>query len=476
MSDRPKRTAESTGGSFARWWPLAVLALVAGLLRFAIAEATYPVRVRGDEAYYVFVAGEIAVGHGHVHPGPGHDRAKRPPLQAWILSRFLDADWNETEDRAVDSIHRLVRVEVALGTLLVVAVYLLGRAWFGPKAGLLAGLVAAFDPTLVAYSHYLWSETLCALLVAFGILGVVVAARSGSRVAVALGGIAFGLGALTREVALPVAAACAVWLAWRARPGTRRVGLANAALLLVATTAVVLPWTIRNFRVFHRFVPVSTIGWMAIAEGNTLDAEHWFRTPPKVAALRDEVAEGKDEIERDAIARRYALDRIRAEQPWWVFEKLLRNTALLLSPDSNLLLKLREGAYGSIDPAWVRLLEAATLLSFVAVFSLVCLGIAGAPSDARVLSLSILGVVLALHVVSNAVSRFRVPWMPLLIVLASAAAVDLSGTLRRASPRARILAAAVFLYFLAVCVPYHRAELAALWECRAPAAAPPDAD
>ena len=447
-----------------------MLALVAGLLRFGIAEATFPVRHRGDEAYYAFVAGEIAAGHGHVHPGPAHDRAKRPPLQAWLLSRFLDANWNETEERSMESIHRLVRVEVGLGTLLVVAIYLLGRAWFGPRVGLLAGIVAAFEPTLVAYSHYLWSETLCALLIACGILGVVVAsrtdaARSGSRLAVALGGVAFGLATLTREVALPVAAICAAWLAWRTRPGERRLGLANGAVLLAATVAVVLPWTVRNYRLFHRFVPVSTIGWMAIAEGNTLDAEHWFRAPPDVAALRAAVAQGKDELERDAIARRHALESIRAEQPAWVFEKLVRNTALLLSADSNLLLKLREGAYGSVDPVRIRFLEAASILSFVATFCLACLGIAGASPDSRLLSLSILGVALALHVVSNAVSRFRVPWMPLLVVFASAAAIDPVGSFRRASPRARGIAAAVLLYFLAVCVPYHRAELSALWQC-----------
>jgi 4-amino-4-deoxy-L-arabinose transferase-like glycosyltransferase len=457
----------------ARWWPLAALALVAGLLRFWIAESTYPVRLRGDEVYYVRVAGEIAAGHGHVHPVT-QDRAKRPPLQAFVLSRFLDADWNTTEEKALESIHHLVRVEVVLGTLLVVAIYLLGRAWFGPKIGLLAGIVAALEPTLVAYSHYLWSETLCALLLAAALLGVVLAARGGSRIAAIAAGLSFGLATLTREVALPVAAVCACWLAWKARPGEKRLAVANGAILLAATVAVVLPWTIRNYRLFHRFVPVSTIGWMAIAEGNTLDAEHWFREPPKVAALRAEVAQGKDEIERDAIARRWALDRIGAEQPSWVFEKLLRNTALLLSPDSNLLLKLREGAYGSVAPARIRCLEAASLLIFIATLGLACLGLAGASPDARALALSIFAIVLALHVVSNAVSRFRVPWMPLLIVLASVAAVDVAGSFRRASPRAKVITAAVILYFLAVCVPYHRAELAALWECRTPAQ--PEAD
>jgi 4-amino-4-deoxy-L-arabinose transferase-like glycosyltransferase len=464
-----------------RWWPLAVLALVAGLLRFAIAESTYPVALRGDEIYYVRVAGEIAAGHGHVHPGPTHDRAKRPPLQAWVLSRFMDADWSTTEEKAFESIHRLVRVEVVLGTLLVLAISLLGRAWFGPKAGLVAGLFAAFEPTLVAYSHYLWSETLCALLVAAALLGVVLAARKGSRAAArdrsklaALGaGLAFGLASLTREVALPVAVVCAAWLVWREMRGARRAALARASILIGSTLLVIAPWTWRNYRVFHRFVPISTIGWIALGEGNTLDPTDWFRKPYPVAAMRAEVAHGKDEIERNEIAKAYTLRILRAEQPWWIFKKLVRNTAIYLSPDSNLLLKLREGRYGDVAPAWNRALEIATVLAFVFVFAFACLGIAGDPDrKSRALALAICGVILALHVLSFAVSRYRVPWMPLLIVYAGAALVDLPGALRRTSPRAKVITAAVIVFFLAVCVPYHRDELAALWECRAPAAQP----
>ncbi len=429
-------------------------------------------RLRGDEAYYVFVAGEIAVGHGHVHPGPAHDRAKRPPLQAWVLSRFLDADWNETEERAMESIHRLVRVEVALGTLLVVAVYLLGRAWFGPRVGLLAGILAAFDPTLVAYSHYLWSETLCALLVAAALLGVVLAARTRYRVAALGAGIAFGLASLTREVALPIAAVCAGWLVWRAAAGTRRAACVRAALLLGSTLLVIAPWTWRNYRVFHRFVPISTIGWIALGEGNVLDPTDWFRKPNPVAAMRDEVDQGRDEIERNEIAREYTLRVLRAEQPWWIFKKLVRNTAIYLSPDSNLLLKLREGRYGDVAPAWIRGIEIATILAFVVVFAFACVGIAGDPdARSRALTLAICCVILALHVITYAVSRYRVPWMPLMIVYASSAILDLPGSVRRMSPVAKMITAATILYFVVVCVPYHRAEMAALWECRPPASA-----
>jgi hypothetical protein len=234
--------------------------------------------------------------------------------------------------------------------------------------------------------------------------------------------------------------------------------------MLCAAALVVLPWTWRNYKVFHRFVPVSAIGWIASAEGNTLDSEAWFRKPPDVAALRAEVAQGKDEMARNDIARRYTLDRIRAEQPAWIAKKLLRNTALLLSPDSYLLMKLREGRYGPVSVAWKRFLEATSILAFVAVFVLGCLGVASETRPrAKALLGAVLVVVIAVHVLSAAISRYRIPWMPLLIVYASAAVLDVPGALRRMTRRAKAALAVILIYFFAFCVPYHCELLAQLW-------------
>jgi 4-amino-4-deoxy-L-arabinose transferase-like glycosyltransferase len=452
--------------SFARslLLPILLLAVFAGGLRALVIECIFPIELRGDELYYLTVADEIAAGHGHVYPGPLPHFARRPPLQAWVLSRVLSEGWNSTKESAQIGLKKLFYVEASLGTLLVVLTCLLARAWFGARAGWLAGAIAACDPTLVAFSHYLWCETLFAVLVTGGLLAVIAGSRSGSWLPFVLGGLAFGAATLTREVALPVAAACAAWLVVIAPPGFRTRALRRGVLLVGLAVAVVLPWTWRNYSMFHRIVPVSTIGWPAAAEGNTLDPVDWFRKAPDLTEMHARIEQGRDEIERSDLARRYTLELVRADQPAWIFKRLVRNTALLLSPDSYLLLKLREGRYDPIALGWKRLVEVASVLLFVLVFVLGCIGFASETRPyVRILPGAIFCIVLALHVLTAAVTRYRVPWMPIGIAFASAAALDLPGALRRTTRRGRMALAAVLFFFVAFCVPYDREGLAELW-------------
>jgi 4-amino-4-deoxy-L-arabinose transferase-like glycosyltransferase len=72
-------------------------------------------------------------------------------------------------------------------------------------------------------------------------------------------GVILGLGAYMRPTVLilPVAFALAAlpWSGWRRSAAVAVIPLVAAALLL-------LPWTVRNFEVFHAFVPVRTsLGW-----------------------------------------------------------------------------------------------------------------------------------------------------------------------------------------------------------------------
>jgi 4-amino-4-deoxy-L-arabinose transferase-like glycosyltransferase len=443
---------------------IAVLILVGGGLRLLAAERARPLQLRGDEWYYLSVAQEISAGRGHVRPSPWDEHARRPPAFPWLLSLFTDRHGSAPEDDLRRLGEELLPVQLVLGTALVVITFLLGRALFDTRVGFLAGLLAAIDPTLVAFSHYFWSETLFSILVTGALIGVVLVRRSGSWVACAAAGLLFGAAALTREVALPIAAACAVWQIATVASGARRKAAARGALMVALAVAVVLPWTWRNYNVMHRLVPVSTIGWFASAEGNTLDPAGWFHGTTEPTAFRAAYRTAGDEMQRTDFARRYALERIAAEQPAWIFKKLLRNTALLLTPDSYLLLKLREGFYGPVPLAQARIVVVATVLLFVLAFVLGVIGIASAEgADRRWLPLLLFGVVLAIHVLSNSVSRFRLPWMPLLLVYASAASLDLPRSLRRMGWKAWAVAGAVLIYFLAVCVPYDQEILARIW-------------
>jgi len=440
---------------------LVAVALLGGALRLAIAESTHPVRLVGDEVYYAQVAAHLASGQGHLYVGglEGEARAWRPPGHPYALSLLLDPERARRTSAASDpeQLRVLVRFQVLIGALLVAATGLLGAALFDARTGLLAAAIAALQPALVAQGHMLWSEGLFSLLVTLSLAAAVRADQEHERAWVVLAGLGFGFGALTRELSLGVAMACAAWWISVAPRGARRAAVANGALLLGLALLVVLPWTLRNASVLGRFVPVSTIGWFALAEGNALERPDWLRPDgPEQRRFHARYFTLRDEEERLDFARAFALAHIRAEQPGWAFRKAVRNLALLLSPDEVLRTKVRRGAYGDLAPAPIRALLAATIPAWIALYCAAAAGIAAARQGGRRrLALLVLGVVAAVHVAANATPRFRLPWLPLLAAYASFALLGGLGTLRRIDRAGLLGAIAALALLFAVAIPYY---------------------
>ncbi len=426
-------------------------------------EATYPVHLLGDERYYVNTALNIAQGRGHVFKKSS--RLWRPPAHAFLLSLFVPREVSEQLDGRGDplerehlqqTVRRFLYVEVALSTALVLATGLLGWALFGRSCALLASAIAALYPNFIAYSHYLWSESLFAMLVVGGLAGVVHAKDRPSRVRAMLLGLVFGVAGLTREAAIPVVAISAFWWVYQAAGPARKRALGDGFAMLLFAALVVVPWTVRNYTVHGRFVPVSSIGWFAAAQGNTLEKKDWMlQDGPEHVKFEREYFSTAGEIERMDFARRHFWEKVREEQPGWIGKKLVLNPTLLLTPDSYLLYKARRGAYGEIGPATNAVLGALAIGGYVIVFVIGVLGFASAPAGGgRWLAGAVIGAAMLVHVLANADTRFRLPWMPILIVYASHALQHWGSSRARFRGRARISAVGVLLFFFASCVPY----------------------
>lgn len=437
-----------------------LLAALGGGLRGCVAHGVGPVRLLGDEWYYVDVATNLANQRGH---RVGDTVALRPPAHAWMLSHRL----NPGNPRAPRSIEAMVELQVLLGAVLVALTAWLGQALFDARVGLLAGLVAALYPAFVFQSHYLWSESLFSVLVTAGLLGLVVARRSRRSSLAALSGLAFGVATLTRELAVVAAGLGAVWWITATPPAQRRQAAARAGLMLACTLLVVLPWTLRNQQLLGRFVPVSTVGWFTLAEGNTLPAPDWLAPRGgRQGEFKRQYLAIRGELRRSDFARDWALARIRDEQPTWLPKKLVRTAALLYGPDSVVFEKLREGRYPELPRLAVRLTMVAVLLSYGLVLLGGVLGVAAAPDRSRrwLPGLLFAGIT-AVHVLANATARFRLPWMPLLMVYASYAALharELRTRLHGGRGRAALLVLAVWA---GLTIPYFVAyqDPLALW-------------
>ena len=228
---------------------VAVLALILRLayLAFFVGPAYVP---ELDAAEYHAIATSLANGHGFALAN-GTPTAIRPPLFPLLLAGIYRLFGNEHHTAGL-ALQALIGVGISLAT------YGVGRH-FGLAEARLAALIAAGYPLLIFVGGSLLTEPLFILLVTLA-MGAALALLERPTVAQAARcGLLLGLAGLARPNGLLLAPFLTGWVllagqgAWR----QRLVAVATAAVVALVVTA---PWVIRNFSVFHTFVPSTTMG------------------------------------------------------------------------------------------------------------------------------------------------------------------------------------------------------------------------
>ncbi|MCW3045851.1 MAG: phospholipid carrier-dependent glycosyltransferase [Solirubrobacterales bacterium] len=236
-----------------------LLLLVAALvIRLALVSATPGYVVTGDARDYDVHARSIAAGHGFSRTlAYGRPTAFRPPGYPYFLAGvYLLAGVDRAD--ATRRVHAARVAQAIVGTVIVALVGLLAAQLGGAALGLVAlGLAAVYVP-LITVGGSVMSEPLFAVFMLGALAAAMQHRRSRHRYRYAvLAGVLGGLAILTRANALVLLLPLAI-AAWDARPRLSRAALGPPAVLCVVALLVVTPWTVRNAREFHTFVPVST--------------------------------------------------------------------------------------------------------------------------------------------------------------------------------------------------------------------------
>ncbi|HEV8253863.1 MAG TPA: glycosyltransferase family 39 protein [Vicinamibacteria bacterium] len=348
-----------------------------------------------------------------------------PPLFPYVLG----LTW-----AAFGSLTAVKVVQAVAGAALVPAVAL-AAAWAGgPRVGVVAGAMAALYPELVWYSVHLWSEPVFMALLWWALERTLAADARGGIGRALVAGALWGLASLARETALYFAPLAALWLAAR-RPFAFRHG----AALLLATVLTVAPWTVRNWMVFRAFIPVSTMGALNVWQGNGgLTRDELY--------ARYKAVHGR--IEQYRYAREQGLEAIARRQPRWLIDKLVGEMPRFWSADSFALNHIRRGVYGSgeVRPVVIAAAAVVIIAPYLAALALFVLGLAWTPLDrARVLLLAFVVYYTLLHVVTYGYSRFRLPLLPAVLIIAAQAVVAWREGTKVRGRRRRLAAAAVGL-------------------------------
>ena len=456
------------------------MVVAAFLVRALALVAADDARLVLDERDYLLRAEALLDGQGFLgslqtwvrHEGnpidlPQYPGAWQPPGQTLFLASALAVlGRNATAARFA---------QVVMGTLGVWLVWLLGRAWLDDRHAIVSAWICALYPNLVAFSHYLWSETLFITLFLAALVLLTRRRAAPTATEAVVGGALLGLAALTRASALYFLPVLLLWMVW-AWPSQRRRALGRAALAASAALLVILPWAVRNTMLHGGFVVIDTNAPYNLWRGNgpdafagrgtdAVDAYSWPFDGIPIApvgnrntrrlvdeARRDLGDPSPSDLEIARYARASALESIR-EAPGRFFGRIPTRLEDLWNPTSFLLRHFQLGAYGPVPGSVVTLVSSAAVVGYLALLVFAAAG--WWRMRRRPEAWLILGWVLflsAVSAVSFGLTRFRLPFVPLAAI---AAAPALLALLDRVRPRraGALAAAALVLPALLACSP-----------------------
>lgn len=243
-----------------------------GILLLAVAFRAYgvwshPAIPVGDAEDYHQLAIGLIEGRGYVN-ADGKPTAWRPPAYPVFLAGVYQF--------AGVSVERATMVQVIVGALTVLMLTALGVMILGWPRALIAGLIAAAYPAFFWLPRLLFSENLSLFLLLLSLGAIILYLRSSRLVWIIVFGVLCALNTLVRgsNLLLPIVVGGGLLVfQWR----NRKQLVAPLLAMSVAFIVTLLPWTIRNYRVFHQAIPIAT------QDGLTLYGSYW---PPEKNSRR----------------------------------------------------------------------------------------------------------------------------------------------------------------------------------------------
>jgi len=352
----------------------------------------------------------------------------RAPFYSHFLAGFF---WLFDEPRqAFVAIHV---AQMLLGSLNCSLLYLLGKRLYGPVVGVLAGWIAAFYWILV----YFEGELLLPVVLIFHLLmclHCLVSAVERSSHGWLLGaGLFMGLFTITRPNILICLPPLLLWLYFACQTSNaspaerRRAWLGNAAALTLGVALCVAPVTLRNWIVADEFVLVASQGGVNFYIGNNPNSDGMTAVVPGTRATWGGGYEDTVAIAEQARGRELKASEVSS---YWFG----RGVAFLLeSPGAALRLYLHklQLLFNTTEISnnqniyfFIHYVGVLSLPLFVSLWMLAPFALAGALTLPRNrwwwlltgLAFTYLGSFLLFFVTA----RYRVPAIPILILLASA--------------------------------------------------------
>lgn len=193
------------------------------------------------------------------------------------------------------------------GTLICLLVYLIGRRVVDEVTGLVGAALAAVYGYFIYYNVALMTETFFIVLVLFSLYLGLELKEKPVLARWALLGLALGVAGLLRQTVLLFVPFLLLWLFWE----LKKSGVLwwYFAVPIVIIVLLIVPWTIRNYVVYHQFLPLnSNAGYALYASNHPHLGTHWSNDNI-VVPVPEELA-GQNEAELNRALTRKGLEFI----------------------------------------------------------------------------------------------------------------------------------------------------------------------
>jgi 4-amino-4-deoxy-L-arabinose transferase-like glycosyltransferase len=253
---------------------LAALAIRLVVMMFLYPEQIDPYRDHWRFGYETGrIARSLAEGEGFSSPlyektGP---TAWMTPLYPLIVAGFFKVFGVYTKTAAF----ALLSFNALISAVTCVPLFYLAREGFGERVARVAGWTWVFFPYAIYFpEERIWETWLSTLLLCVLVL-LVTRLREKDRLRSWVGvGALWGVAALNSAIVLAVLPGLHAWVAWQRHREGRR-WLLPSLMCFATLAAVVSPWFVRNYVVFHRFIPFRDNGGLVARLGTRGPTDYW---------------------------------------------------------------------------------------------------------------------------------------------------------------------------------------------------------
>lgn len=302
------------------------MVLVALAVRLAVVPFLLPEQLNPEHDHWRFgyeacrIARSIVEGRGFGNPlfantGP---TAWQTPVYPYLVAGVFKVFGIYSTASAV----ALLLLNALTSALTCLPIFFFARESFGARVGLWSGWAWAFFPYAIYFpEERIWDTWLATLLLCILFLIILRFEKKPYGTWSWIGyGAVWGVAALTDPIVLSALVPLGLWLCWRLHKQRRHWFTPNLIAALVFA-AVVSPWFVRNYRVFHHFIPFRDNMGLELHVGYNGDTSHWF---PRMAGPWHNEAEWQEYMQRGEYAymadkKREALAYITARPAFFIW-------------------------------------------------------------------------------------------------------------------------------------------------------------